>query len=46
MLINKNSYLDNSALHDLVAEELFKDLNGCNAKVTVAERNEEVVLQT
>ena len=38
-------YLDDVALHNLVAEEALKDLNGSDAEVTVAQRNEEVVLQ-
>lgn len=39
------TYLNDCALHNLVAEEALEDLNGSDAEVTVAKRDKEIVLQ-
>lgn len=43
---NLKAFLDDRGLHSLVAEELLEDLDRGNAEVSVAERNEQVVLET
>ena len=43
---NLQAFLDDRGLHSLVAEELLEDLDRGNAEVSVAERNEQVVLET
>ena len=42
---NLKAFLDDRGLHSLVAEELLEDLDRGNAEVSVAERNEQVVLE-
>lgn len=42
---NLQALLDDCGLHSLVAEELLEDLDRGNAEVSVAERNEQVVLE-
>jgi hypothetical protein len=42
---NLQAFLDDRGLHSLVAEELLEDLDRGNAEVSVAERNEQVVLE-
>ena len=37
--------LDNSGLHELVAEELLEDLDARDAEVSVAKRDEKIVLE-
>ena len=41
----KKAYLNDRALHYLVAEEALEDLDGSDAEVAVAKRDEEIVLQ-